>query len=109
MLQVEKEFYMNNQEEKAQIHLSSQETREDLNEQELASTTGGAKPAMPLAKLRRSFSESDLDRLRNAPSPTGSPASSSGRSSTHSSSSQVRPVSARRMVQAGGQLTLRGL
>jgi hypothetical protein len=92
---------MNNQEEKAQIHLSSQETREDLNEQQLASTTGGAKPAMPLAKLRRSFSESDLGRLRNAPSPAASPISSS--SSTHSPTSQVQPVSARRMRQVERQ------
>ncbi len=67
-----------------QVQPSSEEVREDLNEQELETIAGGVSTMLPLGKLRRSFSESDVDRLRKAASfpkspspssPTGSPVS----------------------------------
>jgi hypothetical protein len=64
---------MISQENLVPMQLSSKEVGEELNEQELVAVVGGVSTAIPLGTLRRSFSESDLTRLRKVPSPDGSP------------------------------------
>jgi hypothetical protein len=64
---------MTHQESPVPMPSSSEEAREELNEQALEAATGGVSTAIPLGTLRRSFSESDLARLRNEPHPKSSP------------------------------------